>query len=435
MMFHNKRNLGVVVTVFILAAFLGCATTGPVQLDTSTGKPEVVVKATMKSVAEYLTSEMLSWDYMIKNQTGNVLVFNKTMEYYQTSMFASETIPGEWRITYNLLDTSNGIRVMTTIVGVKYPNSAYEQVVEDTSKGTQDSVNLQKMLDSMKYRLETENPGKISVSMGDDYRTIEGVDKGGAAEKAGLQAKDIILSVDGVQTTNNPVENNKIIFLKQAGTTHEFTIERKGNIQNISVVFQERGDIPGKSTASPLSSETKTIPSDANIDLQGYGIISGAKIVSVTEGGPFEKAGMQKDDVMTMIDGDPVSSSGIENAKRLAGKPGTSVVVALKRGAQELTVAVIRTEIQTVQGDASINVAGIGAVIDGAKIVSLTAGGPAEKAGIRKGDVIVMIDGDTVSSSGVENSKRLAGKTNTSVVVTLKRGDQEITVPVIRKNP
>ncbi len=82
-----------------------------------------------------------------------------------------------------------------------------------------------------------------------------------------------------------------------------------------------------------------------------------------------------------------------------------------------------------------IDVESIGAMINAGKIVSVTAGGPAEKAGLQADDVITTIDGDPVSDNGMENAKRLTGKTNTSVVVSVKRGDQELTLSVIGKNP
>ena len=85
--------------------------------------------------------------------------------------------------------------------------------------------------------------------------------------------------------------------------------------------------------------------------------------------------------------------------------------------------------------DAKFNVESVGAMIERETIVSVNPGGPAETAGLKAGDVITMIDGDPASDNGAENAKRLTGKTNTSVVVSVKRGEQELTLSVIRKNP
>ncbi|MBN2060474.1 MAG: hypothetical protein JW882_08665 [Deltaproteobacteria bacterium] len=47
-----------------------------------------------------------------------------------------------------------------------------------------------------------------------------------------------------------------------------------------------------------------------------------------------------------------------------------------------------------------------------------------------------MIDGDP-AGTGEENASRLtgAGKVDTSVVLRIKRGNQEYVIPVIRENP
>ena len=63
-------------------------------------------------------------------------------------------------------------------------------------------------------------------------------------------------------------------------------------------------------------------------------------------------------------------------------------------------------------------------------VVSPIAGGPSEKLGIRAGDRIVIIDGDTVAGVGLQNStvvKKLRGKKGTKVVVDIVRqGEKEL---------
>ncbi len=63
-------------------------------------------------------------------------------------------------------------------------------------------------------------------------------------------------------------------------------------------------------------------------------------------------------------------------------------------------------------------------------VVSPIAGGPSEKLGIRAGDRIVIIDGDTVAGVGLQNStvvKKLRGKKGTKVVVDIvRRGEKDL---------
>jgi len=70
---------------------------------------------------------------------------------------------------------------------------------------------------------------------------------------------------------------------------------------------------------------------------------------------------------------------------------------------------------------------GIGAVGDGrCEVTSVAKGGPADKAGIKIGDLIVKVDGQNVTGKAVsEISSMLKGKSGTVVKVTVKRGDNE----------
>jgi len=304
------------------------------MLNTTTGKPEVVVNSTMESVEAFLIDRMLSNDWILKSRSEDTLVFDE--------FFISGGIPLANRVTYHLFNISNGIRVMTTIYFVNYPDSVDEIITADNSKKYDEASDYQILLETMKYLLETENPGTIGVMLDDKlWTTIELVKKSGPAEKAGLQVGDVIVAIDGMQMTNDPVANNSL-FHKQAGTIHEFTIKRKGNIQAISVVYEKIDNIPGKSLSSQ-SKGSDAVPTDAVFEVESIGaVISNGKIISVTPDGPAKKAGIQKGDVITIIDGDPVSNNWIENVKKLIGETNTAVVVTLKRDDQEITVAVIR---------------------------------------------------------------------------------------------
>jgi C-terminal processing protease CtpA/Prc len=318
-------------------AFSGCGGRArPLQLQTSTGKPEVVVKASMKAVAAYLTSEMLTGDYMLKSQNPNVIVFNR----YSPYQINYEPVPGENRVTYNLVNAPGGVRVMMTMVNVLRPDSAYEQITSDHSKLYDAASSYQILLNRMKYRLETENPGRLGVTLAGYYGDkIESIEADSPATQAGLQVGDVILTVDGVAVTDDPVANYALILHHQAGTTHELVVKRKKDVtETVSVVFAPIEEIPGKTASSAAS-----VSADATFNVESIGaVISGGRIVSVTADGPAQKAGLQADDVITMIDGEPAAADWVQNAGKLAGRTNTSVVVTVKRGEEEVTVPVIR---------------------------------------------------------------------------------------------
>ena len=81
---------------------------------------------------------------------------------------------------------------------------------------------------------------------------------------------------------------------------------------------------------------------------------------------------------------------------------------------------------------------GIGVTLEkdelGAKIVSVFIAAPAAKAGIQSGDVVVKIEGASVTGQSVEQiSLKLRGLIGTKVQVTVKRGTQEFNFTITRE--
>ncbi len=71
---------------------------------------------------------------------------------------------------------------------------------------------------------------------------------------------------------------------------------------------------------------------------------------------------------------------------------------------------------------------------EGVVVVALGAGGPAEKAGLRKGDVLLLIDGVRVTSSGFVQQVGTLGSGKT-VKIVLSRGNQRQTISVTTTSP
>lgn len=62
-------------------------------------------------------------------------------------------------------------------------------------------------------------------------------------------------------------------------------------------------------------------------------------------------------------------------------------------------------------------------------------GGPAKKSGLQIGDEILKVDGEEIAGKSLEEvSAKVKGKKGTSVVLTIKREDQEMDITVTREN-
>ena len=87
----------------------------------------------------------------------------------------------------------------------------------------------------------------------------------------------------------------------------------------------------------------------------------GVKVVSVTEGGPAEEAGMQVEDSITEIDGQSAVELGVEGAKKVVrGEPDTSVHFVLLRGEETLEMDIVRRQIVNAVAEAELLEGNIG---------------------------------------------------------------------------
>ena len=70
----------------------------------------------------------------------------------------------------------------------------------------------------------------------------------------------------------------------------------------------------------------------------------------------------------------------------------------------------------------------------GIRVIDVTAGGPAEEAGILVNDVIVKVDDQSILGMSLDECKNLVlGEENTEVRLTVQRGEEEMTVSVTRR--
>lgn len=70
----------------------------------------------------------------------------------------------------------------------------------------------------------------------------------------------------------------------------------------------------------------------------------------------------------------------------------------------------------------------------GMEILQITAGGPAEKAGLLAGDVITAVDGQSILGMNAnDTSAMIKGEEGTQVVLTVRRGEQNLQITVKRE--
>jgi serine protease Do len=160
----------------------------------------------------------------------------------------------------------------------------------------------------------------------------------------------------------------------------------------------------------------------------------GALVSHIDAGGPAAKAGLQAGDVIVGFNGKPIESSGALPALVAETKPGTTVNLRVLRGGADKDLKVTvgempsrATNLAAASGDTHGKL-GVAVRAGDKGIVVERAEGPAAKAGLRSGDVIVGVNGKPVKS--VEELKGAVDAAGKQVALLVQRGEARIFIPV-----
>jgi hypothetical protein len=161
----------------------------------------------------------------------------------------------------------------------------------------------------------------------------------------------------------------------------------------------------------------------------------GVLVEEVVVGGPADKAGIQKGDVLLQLGDSPLRS--VEDLLRILedSLPGQRLGLHLRRGDQTLKLEVMLDEPPALPRSDRAYLGTIpsyaGEVTDGVLLDGVTPGGPAEKAGLRAGDVILKV-GD-VPVHGLQDLEMALRKyrPGQKVSVVVKREGKTVTLEAI----
>jgi len=171
---------------------------------------------------------------------------------------------------------------------------------------------------------------------------------------------------------------------------------------------------------------------------------SGALVSSVEKGSAADKAGLQPGDVVRKIDGKTIVSSGDLASTITLATPGEKIKLDVWRdGSQKELVATLggvpKDKTQAAAGDQEVQRGQLGLALRplspqeqqaaGAEGLLIERSiGPAAKAGIEPGDVLLSLNGVPVRNvAQVKDALSKAGKT---VALLVQRGEDKIFVPV-----
>lgn len=169
----------------------------------------------------------------------------------------------------------------------------------------------------------------------------------------------------------------------------------------------------------------------------------GALIAQVEDASPAQRAGLQAGDVIFSLDGQPIVASGDLPARIGMAQPGDKVKLDIWRQGKPQQIAVelggapakTVASASTPSGKAKLGLAlrplqpheQRAAQTSGGLLVE-QASGPAARAGVQAGDVIVSVNGEPIRD--VEQLRGIVSKAGKSVALLVQRGNQRLFVPV-----
>jgi serine protease Do len=166
-------------------------------------------------------------------------------------------------------------------------------------------------------------------------------------------------------------------------------------------------------TVQPMTSE---LARSLNIEQ-----VTGALVSDVQPGGPGEKGGLRRGDVITSIDGEPVRDGNVLRNHVAGLQPGTRVELQVLRGGKPQSLTLTLGELAPARGPsddadqpAERDGTGFGMAVQpltkeqarqmeldatsGVVVMDVQASGRAADAGLRRGDVISQVDGKEVDA-------------------------------------
>ena len=172
---------------------------------------------------------------------------------------------------------------------------------------------------------------------------------------------------------------------------------------------------------------------------------AGALVNAVDPEGPAAKAGVRPGDVILKLNGKDVPNSSALPPMASELSPGSSAQLEIWRGGKALDLSVNVVELATSVASAESGSADAEQGRLGVAVRPLTpeetrqtdvkggllvedATGPAARAGIRPGDIIVSVNGEPVG--GADKLRAMVGKAGKRIALLVQRGDNRLYVPV-----
>jgi len=178
---------------------------------------------------------------------------------------------------------------------------------------------------------------------------VAGVQKGGAADRAGIQRGDVIIELDGKKVRNSTELRNQVAQTKP-GTAVKITLLRDGHQKRVTVTLAERpqnlasaaqtqGESQQQTSGRKLGLAVQTLTPDIAQQL-GYQNDHGVVVTAVAPGSPAEDAGIQVGDLIKKVSHGNVNTIAGFNKLVARLKSGETAALLVRRGGTTFFLAI-----------------------------------------------------------------------------------------------
>ena len=165
---------------------------------------------------------------------------------------------------------------------------------------------------------------------------ISSVERGGPAQKAGIEPGDVVLKVDD-RDIKRTLDLSGAIADLRPGTTAKLEVWRKGSARTIAVTT---GEMKADRTAAVPADDTGrlglAVRELSTEELQGSDLTGGLLVENVS--GPAARAGIRPGDVVLAANGTPLK--GIDDLRAQVGKSKKNVALLVQRNDSRIFIPV-----------------------------------------------------------------------------------------------
>jgi S1-C subfamily serine protease len=279
----------------------------------------------------------------------------------------------------------------------------------------------------------------VSLTEEETSIVISTVDENSPAAEAGLQANDVLLSING-ETIENVRSAVEAIRALQPDDSVTLEVQRGEETLSFDVTlgsFAESGRL--------------MIPNGAEmLDIVVYNPEAEAwQVFGLADENPLSEAGLQQGDVITQIDGSVYNPESLSQYLESL-EDDAQLTLTVERGGelQEITVPASALGSLTLLnfgfegvipgrdgfrmmplGGAQLGVA-FEMVDGGARITEVAANSPAEKAGLQVDDIVIAVNGDVVDEERTLRDRMFAYEPGDVVTLDIIRGEETLSLDV-----